>query len=94
MFTIMWNPHWFHVIDRLPIGAKINSTYYATKILQPLYQAFVPHVRNPHGKWLFVRIDNCPVHRSVATESLMKTRDMVSMPHLRYLPNLAPNDFS
>jgi hypothetical protein len=27
MVIIMWNPHGFHVIDWLPSGAKINSTY-------------------------------------------------------------------
>jgi histone-lysine N-methyltransferase SETMAR len=91
-FTIMWKPPGFRVIRRLPTGAKIDSTYCATNILQ-LHQAFSPRGRNPHGKRLVVHVDNYSVHRSVTTESFMKTRDMVSTPHPPYSPDLAPSDF-
>jgi hypothetical protein len=50
MFTVMWNLHGFHVIDRLSNGAKINGTYYTTDILQPLHEAFFPQGRSPNGK--------------------------------------------
>jgi hypothetical protein len=53
----MWNPHGFHVIDRLPTGVKINSTYYFINILQPLRQTFFSQGRNPHGKPLVVHVE-------------------------------------
>jgi hypothetical protein len=34
----------------------------------------------------------CTVHRTITTESFMKTRDMVSMPHPPYWPDLASHD--
>jgi hypothetical protein len=37
-------------------------------------------------------VNNCPVHRSMTTESLMKTQDMVSVPHPPYAPDPAPGD--
>jgi hypothetical protein len=40
-----------------------------------------------------VHVDNCSVHRSMTTESFMKTPDMISMPHPPCSPNLAPSDF-
>jgi hypothetical protein len=30
MFTILWNPTGFHVVDKLPNDAKINSAYFVT----------------------------------------------------------------
>jgi hypothetical protein len=93
MFAIPWNPDRFHVIDRFPTGAKINSTYDATKIVQPLHEAFFPQGRNPHGKRPVVYVNNRLVHRSVAIDLFMKTRDMVSMPHPPHSANLAPTGF-
>jgi hypothetical protein len=93
MFKIMQNPHGFRVIDRPPTGAKANNIYYATQILQPLDQAFFLQGRNPHGMQLVVHADNCSVHRSMTTESFKKTRDMVSMPHPLYSPDLALSEF-
>jgi hypothetical protein len=93
MLTVMWNPYGLHVIDRLLAGAKINSIYDTTNSLQSLHQGFFSHGRNPHAKRLIAHFDKWAVHRSMTAESFMKTRDMVSMPHSPYSPDLAPNDF-
>jgi hypothetical protein len=93
MFTIMWNPSGFYVIDRLPSGAKLNAFYYTTNILTPLQHCFFPKGRKPHGKRLVVHVDNCSVHRSRITELFMESHDMISMPHPPYSPDLAPSDF-
>jgi hypothetical protein len=42
---------------------------------------------------MVVHIDNCSVHRSVTTESFMKTSDMILMPHPPCSPNRALSDF-
>jgi transposase len=93
MYTIMWNPHGFHVIDLLPSDAKMNSTYYTSNVLEPLHQNFFPEGRTPQGKRLVVHVDNCSVHTSAITKEFMETHDMVSMPHPPYSPDLAPSDF-
>jgi hypothetical protein len=33
MFTIIWNRHGFHVVDKLPNDTKMNIDYFVTKIL-------------------------------------------------------------
>jgi hypothetical protein len=35
MFTIMWNPSGFHVVNTLPNDPKMNSDYFMTNILIP-----------------------------------------------------------
>jgi hypothetical protein len=89
----MWNPHGFHVIDRLPTGTKMNSTYFVSNILHPLRQIFFSGERHPRAKRLVIHVDNCTVHRSLITESCMEKSDMISMPHPPYSPDLAPSDF-
>jgi hypothetical protein len=36
MFTMMWTPLGFHIVDKLPTGAKMDSGYFTTNILGPL----------------------------------------------------------
>jgi histone-lysine N-methyltransferase SETMAR len=93
MYTIMWNPSGFHVIDKLPLGAKMNSGHYTANVLQPLYEVFFPRGRKPRAKRLVVHVDNCSVHRSGATEAFMESHEMIRMPHPPYSPDLAPSDF-
>jgi hypothetical protein len=38
IFRIIWNPHGFHVFDKLPNNIKMNSDYFVTKILSPFEQ--------------------------------------------------------
>jgi hypothetical protein len=42
MFTIIWNPSGFYVVDRLPNHSKMNNAYFMTNILIPLEQAIFP----------------------------------------------------
>jgi hypothetical protein len=48
MFTVIWKPLGFHVIDRLPTGARMNSEYYTTNILARLEEKIFPNI--PRGK--------------------------------------------
>jgi hypothetical protein len=38
MFTIIWNPPWFHLIKVLEKGRKFNAGYYSVEKLEPLSQ--------------------------------------------------------
>jgi hypothetical protein len=42
MFTIIWNPSGFYVVDRLLNHTKMNSAYFVTDMLIPLEQAIFP----------------------------------------------------
>jgi hypothetical protein len=52
MFTVTWTPLEFHVVDKLPTGAKINSDYFIPNILEPIEQKIFPNGRKPHAKRL------------------------------------------
>jgi hypothetical protein len=38
MLTIVWNPHWFHLIKFLEKGRKFNARYDIDEILETLSQ--------------------------------------------------------
>jgi hypothetical protein len=59
MFREMWNSLGFHVVEQLPIGAKMNSDYFTTKRLAPLEQQMFPARRRPHPKRLTFHLDHC-----------------------------------
>jgi hypothetical protein len=40
MFTIMWNPRGFHVIDKLPGGVTMNANYFTENILGPIEEKY------------------------------------------------------
>jgi hypothetical protein len=40
MFTMVWSPRAFHMINRLPDGRRMNSGYYITNVLRPLHEKF------------------------------------------------------
>jgi hypothetical protein len=47
MFTVIWNPFGFQVVDKLPTGTKMNSDYFTTNILEPLEQKIFPNGKSP-----------------------------------------------
>jgi hypothetical protein len=93
MFTIMWNPRGFHVINRLPDGSKMKSEYYITHVLTPIHEKFCSGGPEDCGRPLIVHVDNCSVHTSAATEQFMSDHRMIRMPQPPSSPDLAPSDF-
>jgi hypothetical protein len=67
MFTIMWNPSGFYVVDRLPNDIKMNNDYFVTNTIIPLEQVIFPRGKAPHQKRLVVYLDNRLVHTSRAS---------------------------
>jgi hypothetical protein len=93
MFTGIWNPHGFHVIDKLPNDTKMNSDDFETKILSLLEQAIFPRGKAAHQKRLVIYVDNCSIHTSRASISWLEEHGMCRIPHPSYLPDLASSDF-
>jgi hypothetical protein len=48
MFTIMWNPSGFYVINILPNDIKMSNDYFVTNMLIILEQAIFPRGMAPH----------------------------------------------
>jgi hypothetical protein len=92
MFTIIWNPTGFYVVDRLPNDTKMNSDYFVTNIFISLEQMIFPCRRAPHEKGLVVSIDNCSVHKSRGSTDWLEKHDIHHMSDQLYSHNLTTND--
>jgi hypothetical protein len=79
MFTIMWNPNGFYVVDRLPNDTKMNSDYFVTDIFILFEQAIFPRGRTPHQKRLVVHLDNCSIHINLASIDWLEKHGMRRM---------------
>jgi hypothetical protein len=92
MFTIIWNPIGFYVVDRFPNDTKMNSDYFVTNILISLEQIIFPCRRASHEKRLAVSVDNCSVHTSRGSTDWLEKHGIHRMPDEPYSPNLATSD--
>jgi hypothetical protein len=93
MFTIIWNLHSFHVVDKFPNDAKMNRDYFVTKILSPFEQTIFSRGRVAHQKLFVVHPHYSSIHTSQASTSWLKEYGMRRMIHASYLDDLARIDF-
>jgi histone-lysine N-methyltransferase SETMAR len=93
MFTVLWNPLVFHVVDKLRTGAKMESNYFITNVLGLLEQKNFPTGRNPHAKRLTIHPGNRSIHTSRTAEEYIGQHNMIRLQHPPYSPDLAPSDF-
>jgi hypothetical protein len=77
MFTIMWNPLRFHLIDKPPDGITMNANYFTENIIGLLEEKIFPDGRAAHGRRLVVHMDNVPVHNCGMTRSFRADDNMV-----------------
>jgi hypothetical protein len=93
MFTILSARLGFPVVDKLAIGAKMDSDDFITNVLAQLERTMFPDRRRPHAKRLIVHLDNCSVHTSGASEVCLAEHSMIRLKHPPYWAGLAPSDF-
>jgi hypothetical protein len=77
LFTTIWNPLAFEVIDKLPTGTKMNGDYFITNILEPFEQKIFPNGRKPHAKRLTVHLDNRSIHTCGGSEVFLAEHNMI-----------------
>jgi hypothetical protein len=93
MFPVIWNPLGFHVIDKLPTGAKTDSDYFTTSLLRSCEQKVFPTGRNPYAKRLTIHVDNFSIQTSRTTEEYIRQHNVIRIQHPPYSPDCAPGDF-
>jgi hypothetical protein len=81
MFTIMWNPRSFYVVDRLLSDIKMNNDYFVTSIAIELEHAIFPRGRVPHQKWHVINLDNYSVHINRTSRDWLEEHGMRRMRH-------------
>jgi hypothetical protein len=93
MFTVVWNPDVFQVVNKLPIDLKMNSDYFITNFLEPLEQKMFPNGRKPHAKRLTVHLDNRSIHTSRTSEMFMAEHNTMRLKRPACSPDLARSEF-
>jgi hypothetical protein len=93
MFTIVWNPGGFHLVNILLKRFKFNASYHVTQILDPLSKWRRTQVGRTNRK-LIVHADNARPHTAKKTSRFMEQNSMQRAPHLAYPPDLAPSLFT
>jgi hypothetical protein len=83
MFTIIWNPNGFYIVDRLSNDIKMNSAYFVTNIFISFEQAIFLRGRASYQKRLVVHLDNCLVHINRVSTDWLEEHGIRRMPHLR-----------
>jgi hypothetical protein len=71
IFTIMWIPRRFQVVNQLSSDTKLDSDYFSTNMLASLREKYIPRDRAPHSKPLVFHMDNCSIHTSDTTQRFM-----------------------
>jgi hypothetical protein len=93
MFTVNWGIDRFHVLDLMTEQYNYNTQYFLNHVLEPLILAVWPDGRKPHSRQLSLHLDNCPIHRSKASENFCAENSIIRAPHPPYSPDLTPSDF-
>jgi hypothetical protein len=93
MFTIIWNPSGFYIVDKLPNDTKMNGAYFVAQVIIRLEQVIFPRGRVPHQKRFVIRLNNCSVHTNRASTDWLEEYSIPRMLHQLYSPDLADNDF-
>jgi hypothetical protein len=90
IFTIIWNPTEFYVVNRLSKDTKMISAYFVTNTLTPLEEAIFPQGRAPHQKRSVIHLDNRSVHTSRTSTEWLKEHGMRRMQQPPYSLDPAP----
>jgi transposase len=93
MFTIMWIPQRFPVLNSVPDCTTMSSTLFIDNILTKTAVPFFPDGRREQSPTVTLHLDICSVHRSRKAENLMEQNGVESMPRPPYSPDSAPSDF-
>jgi histone-lysine N-methyltransferase SETMAR len=93
MVTVFFNGTGDFLIDILPEGLKMNSTYFANNIIDVIAGSCYPNGRQPHSRKVMLHFDNAPIHSTDTVNDRMTLRELERMKHPPYSSDLAPCDF-
>jgi hypothetical protein len=93
VFTVIWNPLGFYVIEKFLTGTKMNSDYFITNILAIHEQMIFSNGRKLNIKRPTVHFDDCSIHTGGAIEIYVTEHYMARLKHPPYSSDLARSDF-
>jgi hypothetical protein len=67
MLTVIWGINGFQIVDLMTEQHSYNILHFLSHILEPLLLALFADGRKPYSRGLRLHLDNCRVHRSMAS---------------------------
>jgi hypothetical protein len=92
MLTVIWGIDGFHVVNLMNGQHSYNTEHLLSHILEPMLLTVFPDGRKPHFCPLTLRLDNCCIHRSKASENVFAEDSIIRLLHPPYSPDLAPSN--
>jgi hypothetical protein len=77
MLTVVWAIDGFHDVDLMTQQHSYNTQYFLSYILEPLLLAVFLDGRKPYSRRLSLRLDNCRVQRSTASENFFAENSII-----------------
>ena len=93
MITVIWGVFGTYILDELPEGEHLNSTYFVDHILIPLEEQADAIWPKRKDRKIWLHLDNCAVHNSMYTQKKIQQSSFRRAPHPPYSPDIAPSDF-
>jgi hypothetical protein len=93
MLTVIWGVGGFHVVDLMTSQSSFDSQYFVRNAMTPLIAHIVPQGRIPHGRRLYLHLENCRVHFSKVIDQFITQNQILRVPYSPYSPDIAPSDF-
>lgn len=92
MASVFWDTQGILLIDWLPQGMTITSSYYI-EVLQKLRDEIKHKRRGKLTRGILLLHDNARPHTSYETQTAIRGLGFEVMPHPAYSPDLAPSDY-
>lgn len=92
MATVFWDKDGILLIDWLPAGQTINSSYYI-EVLKNLREAIKSQRRGKLTRGVLLQHDNARPHCSRETTAAIQQLGFQVVPHPAHSPDLAPSDY-
>jgi hypothetical protein len=80
--TIVWNPHWFHLIDVPAKAGKFNAAYYVPEVLSVISK-WRSTQANGHERKLIIHPDNARPDTARLSSQFCEQNKMKAAPLLR-----------
>jgi hypothetical protein len=93
MFTIRFKGTGEYNTVILPLGQKMNSTYFMEHMLVLLTEVCYTEGSKPHERTDGVHFDNAAIHNAEVVQEHLANLGFTRIEHPPYSPDLAPYDF-
>jgi len=93
MLTVFWDEQAVILEHYMPKGNTVTNATYADLLKNHLRPAIKPKRHGPLNTGVLLQHDNARPHTACSTVATIQNLSFGCLPHLPYLPDLAPSEF-